>query len=326
MFDDAIIVQSAISAFNNAALVAPAFLWSALLTLPLYFVVWVFGDKIAGYLHWSHENIMTRAALWIVIITIGWVVLFGGNYGVLRDDTSTLPFMIAAITLVSSVFIGSYTRKLRVFCRKNLIYVALVIIALGVSDMHAWWGPVLQIGSALVGFFVGRYAKMEMPAVPGTGLISGATVTAMLMQPEYFRFGQLGNLTLIHLLAILVFGLLAAATVAVRNVNSRGRIHHSAYAKLKWMIRFVVALGVALFIMTESLPVFLGTCCAEFILVALTVWHADKMPKALDESLFSALMIVFGILTTMPAITAIGIVYFVNVQHPDFIKEIRHLL
>jgi hypothetical protein len=49
MFDDAIIVQSAISAFNNAALVAPAFLWSALLTLPLYFLIWAFGGKIAEY-------------------------------------------------------------------------------------------------------------------------------------------------------------------------------------------------------------------------------------------------------------------------------------
>src|SRR5574344_1113072 len=34
MFDDAIIVQSAVSAFNNAALYAPAFLWWAVLSIP----------------------------------------------------------------------------------------------------------------------------------------------------------------------------------------------------------------------------------------------------------------------------------------------------
>lgn len=326
MFDDAIIVQSAISAFNNAALVAPAFFWSALLTLPLYAVVWLFGGKIAEFLRWSHGNITMRAALWTVIITIGWIVLFGGNYGVLRDDTSTLPFMIAAITFVSSVFIGSYTRSINVFRRENIIYILMVLLALGISDMHTWWGPLLQIGSAFIGFVIGRGAKMEMPAVPGVLLISGATVTAMLMQPEYFRFGQLGNLTWIHLLFVAGFGALAATTIAVRNINACGRIHDSAYIKLKWMIRFVIALGVALFIMTESVPVFLSVAVAVFISVALTIWHAKKVPNAMDEKMFALTMMLFGILITMPVITAIGIVYFVNMPRSDFLHEIRRLL
>ena len=326
MFDDAIIVQSAISAFNNAALVAPAFFWSALLTLPLYAVVWKFGDKIAEFLRWSRGNITMRVALWTVIITIGWIVLFGGNYGVLRDDTSTLPFMVAAITFVSAVFIGSYTRNIKLFRRENWIYIAIVLMALGISDMHAWWGPLLQIGAAFGGFIIGRRAKMEMPAVPGVLLVSGATVTAMLMQPEYFRFGQLGNLTWIHLLFVVVFGVSGATTIALRNINTSGQIHDSAYVKLKWMIRFVVALGIALFIMTESVPVFLGVATAAFLSGALTVWHAKKIPDALDEKWFALTIMLFGILITMPVITAIGIVYFVNLPQFDFGREIRRLL
>ncbi len=326
MFDDAIIVQSAISAFNNAALVAPAFLWSALLTLPLYLVVWVFGDKIADYLRWSRGNITMRAALWTVITTIGWVVLFGGNYGVLRDDTSTLPFMIAAIIFVASIFVGSYTRDIKYARRENAIYIILVLLALGLSDMHAWWGPILQIGAAFIGFVIGRRAGVEMPPVPGVILISGATVTSLLMQPEYFRFGQLGNLTWVHLLFVGLFGIVAAATVAVRNINTRGRIHHSAYIKLKWMVRFVVALGVALFVMTESVPVFLGTSAAAFVLVALSVWHAKDMPSTLGNKLFALAVMLFGILITMPVITAIGIVYMVNVPKSDFLREIKQLL
>ncbi|MBO7066144.1 MAG: hypothetical protein J6W40_00800 [Alphaproteobacteria bacterium] len=326
MFDDAIIVQSAISAFNNAALVAPAFLWSALLTLPLYLVVWVFGDKIADYLRWSRGNITMRAALWTVITTIGWVVLFGGNYGVLRDDTSTLPFMIAAIIFVASIFVGSYTRDIKYARRENAIYIILVLLALGLSDMHAWWGPILQIGAAFIGFVIGRRASVEMPPVPGVILISGATVTSLLMQPEYFRFGQLGNLTWVHLLFVGLFGIVAAATVAVRNINTRGRIHHSAYIKLKWMVRFVVALGVALFVMTESVPVFLGTSAAAFVLVALSVWHAKDMPSTLGNKLFALAVMLFGILITMPVITAIGIVYMVNMPKSDFLREIKQLL
>ena len=326
MFDDAIIVQSAISAFNNAALVAPAFLWSALLTLPLYLVVWVFGDKIADYLRWSRGNITMRAALWTVITTIGWVVLFGGNYGVLRDDTSTLPFMIAAIIFVASIFVGSYTRDIKYARRENAIYIILVLLALGLSDMHAWWGPILQIGAAFIGFVIGRRAGVEMPPVPGVILISGATVTSLLMQPEYFRFGQLGNLTWVHLLFVGLFGIVAAATVAVRNINTRGRIHHSAYIKLKWMVRFVVALGVALFVMTESVPVFLGTSAAAFVLVALSVWHVKDMPSTLGNKLFALAVMLFGILITMPVITAIGIVYMVNMPKSDFLREIKQLL
>ena len=326
MFDDAIIVQSAISAFNNAALTAPAFLWSALLTLPLYWLVWAFGGKIAEHLRWSRGNITMRAALWTVIITFGWVVLFGGNYNVLRDDTSTLPFMVAAIVFVSSIFIGSYTRDIKYARRENIIYIVLILMALGVSGMHAWWGPFLQIGAAFFGFVVGRRAHVEMPAVPGVILITGATLTAMLMQPEYFRFGQLGNLTWVHLLVVLLFGMTAAATVAVRNVNALGRIHDSAYIKLKWMVRFVVALGAALFIMTESVPVFLGVVVASFVLFALTVWHAKKVPSTLGEKLFALTITLFGVLISMPVITAIGIVYYVNMPKSDLWKEIRRLL
>ena len=35
MFDETLVVQSAISAFNNAALVAPTFFWVGVLALPL---------------------------------------------------------------------------------------------------------------------------------------------------------------------------------------------------------------------------------------------------------------------------------------------------
>ena len=326
MFNDAIIVQSAISAFNNAALVAPAFLWSAVLTLPLYLIVWKFGGKIAEFLRWSRGNITMRAALWTVVVTLGWVILFGGNYAVLRDDTSTLPFMIAAIIFVAMLFIGSYTRDIRFLRRENLLYIILFVLALGLSDMHAWWGPLLQIAAAFAGMVIGRHVGVEMPAVPGVLLVSGATVTAMLMQPEYFRFGQLGNLTWVHLLFVMAFGALAAATVAVRNINTAGRIHDSAYIKLKWMVRFVVALGVALFIMTESVPVFLGTSAAAFVLTALTVWHNTVLPDALGKRLFAMSIILFGILTTMPVITAIGIVYMATLPRANLWSEIRSLL
>ena len=326
MFEDAIIVQSALSAFNNAALTAPAFLWSALLTLPLYALVWMFSDKIANKIGWTHSNILTRASLWVAIITFGWIVLFGGNYNVLRDDTSTLPFMIASIIFVTSMFIGSHLNRSILMDRKNLPYVILLVVALGLSDMHAWWGPLLQIAAAAFGFLVGNVAKSEMRDVPGILLIIMATTTTMLMQPEFFRFGQLGNLTWLHMVAIMIVGMLIAATIAVRNVVPSGQIHHSAYIKLKWMVRFVIMLGLAVFIMTESVPVFLGTVIAMFVLFALSVWHSKSVPATLGEKLYALAIISFGIIITMPVIVATGIVYLTHLPHINLWAESKYLL
>lgn len=326
MFEESMIVQSAVSAFNNAALIGPAFLWSALLTLPLYWLVWKFGDKIAEYLHWSNGNITNGVSLWLIVITVAWIVLFGGSYSVLRDDASTLPFMIASIVFVSFLFIGAHTRDIKYFKRENIIYIVLVMLSLGVSDMHTWWGPLLQSGAGFFGFIIGRYLKMKISAIPATLLIGVASVVAILMQPEYFRFGQLGNLTWIHLLFVIIFGVLAAATMAVRHVNTAGRIHNSAYIKLKWMTRFIVALGIALFVMTESVPVFLGLCVATYVSFALTIWHAKKIPSAFDRHLFALSMMVFGIIATMPAIVALAIVYMTNTVRVDLWREIRRML
>lgn len=326
MFEDTIIVQSAISAFNNAALVAPAFLWSALLTLPIYLLVWAFGGKIAEKIGWNRNNIQNRASLWVSIITFGWIVLFGGNYGVLRDSTSTLPFMVAAIIFVTSMFIGSHLGRSALFARKNLPWLVLIIVALGLSDTHAWWGSVLQIGAATAGFLLGQSAKSEMRDVPGILLIIMATTTAMLMQPEFFRFGQLGNLTWLHMIAVMIVGMLVAATLAVRNIKPLGHIHHSAYTKLKWMVRFVVMLGFAVFMMTESVPVFLGTFGAMFVLFGLSVRHAKTVPNMLGDKLYALAIISFGLITTMPVILAIGIVYLANLPSGNLWLESKHLL
>ena len=326
MFEDAVIVQSAINAFNNAALVAPAFLWSAVLTLPLYVLIWLLGKTIANKIGWTDANMLKRASLWTTIIAFGWLVLFGGNYGVLRDDASVLPFMIASIVFVISMFIGSHLNSWEAFNRKNLLYIVLIFVALALSDTHAWWGPILQVGAAFSGFLLGHVAKSEMRDIPGVLLIIIATITAILMQPEFFRFGQLGNLTWLHIIAMMVVGLFAVATIAVRNVKPSGKIHESAYVKLKWMARFVTILGIAVFVMTESVPVFLGTIGSMFILIALSVWHSDKTSEKLGDKLYVMTILLFGIITSMPVICAIGIVCLANMPHSNLWLESKYLL
>ena len=327
MFEDAIIVQSAVSAFNNAALAAPAFLWSAILTLPLYVIVWLLADKITSLLGWTHANILKQASFWTIIITFGWIVLFGGNYGVLRDDTSILPFLIALLVFVLSAFIGARTNKDILSKRENLPYVILGIIMLGLSDLHAWWGPLLQIAAAFGGFsYGGRIVQSKMRDVPSVLFVIMAVTTVMLMQPEFFRFGQLGNLTWVHSLAVVTVGGLVAATVAVRNIVPSGKIHQSAYVKLKWLARFIAILGFAVFIMTESVPVFLGLISVLFILFAMSIWHTNKTPAALGDELYAVTILAFGIITTMPVISALGILYLLSLPHDNLWAESKYLL
>ena len=329
MLSDTIIVQSAVSAFNNAALWAPAFLWWALLALPMFVVTYMCSETIMARLGWTRENILERMTMWTTGLIFAWVVLFGGNYSVLRDGLSVLPMMTAAIVFLTSLFVTSHLRRgvlVRHFGWRNILTGVVVVAAVGMSDMHAWWGPLLQIGAMMMGCLLGWFARGAMRPIAGMLLIMTMVVVAMLMQPEFFRFGQLGNLTIFHLMAMLLFGILGAATIVLFNVVPRGAIRRTVYIKLKWLLRVVCALGGALFLLTEAVPVFLGALGALVLLFALSVWHSDKADVMLGHKVLAAVMVMFGIITVMPVISAMGILYWQSVKVSDFWPEIRRLL
>ena len=336
MLNDMIIVQSAISAFNNAALAAPAFLWWAILMLPLFWMVRMFGGMFVERLGWTKADLIPRASMTVVVMSLIWTVLFGGNYVVLRDGVSLLPFVTAGVLFVATLFIGVNTRMVALPVWRNMariqkvkyaLSVLCLLAVIGLSDTHAWWGPILQIGAVVAGLFIGRRAKrIQIGAVPGALFVMMMVTTAMLMQPEFFRFGQLGNLTIFHMLFIMMVGVCAVAAVAVRYVRPAGRIHRSAYIKLKWMARFIGLLGLALFLLTESVPVFLGTALAMLISFALTVWHAQLMSPQLGTRMFAMTMISFGIITVMPVITALGLVCMGGAGIADLRRDAKFLL
>ncbi len=311
MLDSTQLVQSAVSAFNNAALINPAFLWWAILAMPLFALVYLCGDVFMNRVGWQPAKMMSRATIGTTILTLAWVLLMGGDYNVLRDNATLLPFVIAAIVFISSMFIASQTRDIKpnLLGKKRVLFTLLVLAAIALSDTHAWWGPILQLGACAAGVALGRYTRLKMPMIFTSVAIMMIATTAVLMQPEFFRFGQLGALTIFHLAGIMSVGLLSAATLALFNVRPSGRIHNSAYSKLKWLMRFVVLLGIVLFVMTESVPVFLGTCGAAAILFAMSVWHARMISGDMPNKVFAVLLMAFGVITTMPAITALGILY-----------------
>ena len=184
----------------------------------------------------------------------------------------------------------------------------------------------MEIGELILGVMLGHLAHGAMRPFGGLVLIMMMVAIAILMQPEFFRFGQLGNLTAVHLLAMLVLGGACMMTIAVQNIKPRNKIRHSVYAKLKWLMRVVCALGIALFILTEAVPVFIGTMVAVFLSFALSVWHANKVNAVLGDKMFAIALMTFGAITVMPVITAIGILYWANADTVKIWAETKSLL
>lgn len=337
LIDPALVVSSAASSFNNAAISAPSFFWMGLLMLPLFVLVYFFGNAMLEKLNWTPKWRTVNFALAFEIIVFAWIILMSGNYAVLRDEVSNLPFVIAITLFAVTASIVQRVKTINPavptvlqnfkYRRPAIIITFLAIVALaGFSGEPTLWGFILQAAAVFCGAIVGRAWKNGINPVFMTTAVMFTITTAILMQPEFYRFGQLGSLTALHMLFVLLVGILAMAVLALRNVNPRGRIHNSAYIKLKWMGRIVVVLCIILFVLTESVPVFLGTCAAVLIHFAMSVWHAGSVPENLSKKIWAALLCVFGIMTVLPVITALGIMYWVALPHSAVGKQSRFLL
>lgn len=339
MFEDVTVVPSAISAFNNAALVAPAFLWNALLCSPLFVIAYFFAKSNIGGLSIDKYLTVKRTSLWTVILIAVWIVLMGGNYDVLRDGVSLLPYVTAAILFFSGIFVGFETRNVvlplwygetttpkRKKWRVNLLVLALLLIPVGLSDTLNWWGPILQIGSLFGGLCVGRYrCRRDLP-VPILMVVMLMVVIAMMMQPEYFRFGQLGNLTPFHLLWVLATGVCFASVFALMFVNPRNRVHQSAFIKIKWLLRLLIVLCAVLFALTESVPFLVVTLGLTFILFALSVWHSTSVDDVLGQRMLGWSIMLFGVLIGVPTITVLGVLHTIVFGKSLRLNDMKFLL
>ena len=312
MFNDFLIASTAISSFNNAALYNPLFLALGLLMLPLFFVVYLYGEDFVSKLGWKKENFKNKSAFFTSVFLAIWLLIFGGNYAVIRDGISLLPLMIAIVLFVLTVLITQksvqykYIEKLSNKKTKWLVFGLLFLLTI-FSAQHTWSGMLLQLSAVFCGLVVGCRIKHDISLVPVTSALLGFVTMLILMQPEYFRFGQLGNLTFIHLLAILFVGFCAVNVLITRYTNARSKIYDSAYVKLKWLFRIVSILALLLFISTESVPVFVGLMISVALLEMLTIYHGKTSFESVSRKSWSLLLIGFGIITICPVITSLGI-------------------
>ena len=154
-----------------------------------------------------------------------------------------------------------------------------------------------------------------------------ALMTALiLMQPEYFRFGQLGHLTLIHLIGIISTGFFAITTLTTKYIKARSKIYQSAFIKLKWFLRIITLLALILFVSTESVPVFIGLLVAMGLLETLSIYHSKKISDTIFKQSWAMMMICFGVIIICPAISALGIVSLTFASNKANTKDFLRLL
>ena len=329
MFNDTSIVTTAISSFNNAALYGPYFFVVALFSIPLFFMVFLYGRDFVSRFGWNNSDLESKISLWSIASLSIWLLLIGGNYAVIRDSISLLPVMISAILFGSIVFITNRLKKLnylkKFYNKKSRWFVFfLLLILAGFSAMPTWWGILLQLSAVVCGMIVGDRLHRNISDVLVSLAIFGITTVLLLMQPEYFRFGQLGSLTFIHLLALLVTGFFCVTAFASKYTNAREKIYKSAYVKLKWLLRIMSALALVLFVLTESVPVFVGLMGICLLSEMLTIYHGKGIPEHVFKQAWAMLLISFGIITICPLISMLGIIYLVysapKINFKDFMK------
>ena len=329
MFNDVSIVTTAISSFNNAALYGPYFFVVALFSIPLFFMVFLYGRDFVSRFGWNNSDLESKISFLSVASLTIWMLLIGGNYAVIRDSISLLPVMISVVLFGSTAFITNRLKKLNYLKKMNnkktrwFVFLVLLILA-GFSAMPTWWGILLQLSAVVCGMIVGDRFHREVSGIFVSLIVFGITTVLLLMQPEYFRFGQLGDLTFIHLLALLLTGFFCITAFASKYTNAREKIYKSAYVKLKWLFRIMSALALILFVLTESVPVFVGLMGVCMLSEMLTIYHSKEISGHIFKQSWAMLLISFGIITICPLISMLGIIYLLytapKINFKDFIK------
>lgn len=329
MFDDVVIASTAVSSFNNAALINPLFFVTALLSLPLFFMVYLYGHDFGTKFGWTSQNAEYKTGFWSAFFLMLWVLFFGGNYAVIRSGISLLPWLLSVILFGLMTVVSDNIVRLKYIEKMNnnkikWFGLGLLLIGAAFSGMMTWWNILLQTSAIICGMIVGCRLNKKMSCIGLTTVIFGVMTVLVLMQPEYFRFGQLGNLTLVHLTGIVMTGFFAITTIVSKYTKARGKIRQTAYIKLRWLFRIVSILALLLFISTESVPVFLGLLVAIMLLEALNIYHNSKRMDDMYKQSWAWLIICLGVLIVCPVISALGIVYlsFVPVKFKitDFLR------
>ena len=331
MLKESLVATTALSSFNNAALYAPFFAMVGLLTLPLLWIVYLYARDFEIKFGWNNHNRDNQISFWSSLFLVVWLLLCGGNYAVIRDGISLLPVLIAGVMFILMAIVTQKSIQLNYMARLKSVWVRLIILfalflmvaAYGYENIL---GMLLQFSAILSGIIVGVFMRKNISLIPSSVAVFLTTIVLILMQPEFFRFGQLGNLTVVHLLSIVITGFCAVTALTARYVRACNRIHQSAYIKLKWLFRIFSLLALVLFILTESVPVFMGLLCAICSSEILSIYHSKNTFENISKQSLAYFLICVGIVMICPAVSGLGALYLSALPDRAKIADVLALL
>lgn len=336
MIDSSTIVQTAVSSFNNSSLLNPTFFWSSFLMIPIFLIVSVKRTEINKSLEIFKIFLKNKYSSFLFILNIillFYLVIMHGNYETIRNSITFIPFIIAFIIFLLSSSITNFLLKnnlinqvLKKYKKRSLI--AFLILFLGLSVISGYpsvLGFILNPLSILIGVLWGKSEKYKNNETIHTSIILFLISITILMQPEFFRFGQMGNLTFIHKIFLLTTVLSIVMTISALKVPAKGFLYDRAFKKLKWIFRIIIGVFSFLFIVTESLPVFIAVITIMFFLISSSIFHKNYFDKKTSSDYLSISISLFGILSNLPIITIIGLLLTSDKIEKN-IKEIKSLL
>lgn len=330
MLENSLVVQSAISTFNNAALRAPDFFWLALLCLPVFAVFWIFAPQIADRFAQSPKDRMRAASTVAIAAIFVWILTHQG-FGTLRDGAgaSYVGTVLAVMLCACATFLSRRyyewkprlsqcfpKRKIWNFAAGLAVPAAAVAIAGAGAISAGWQGMAMQAGAVAIGALSGYLLHWKNAGESDPKMLVGALMflgaLGLVMQPEFFRFGQLGNLSVIHLIFLAATAAAISAYAVLGVFSPRGRPGVSAYKKIKLILRMLAALVLILFFTTESAAVFVLFAVMAAALAFVSVRHqpAGKAggAKGQRDDLWFLSLGLFGILAALPVLTAAAVV------------------
>jgi hypothetical protein len=335
------IVASAMSSFNNAALLMPDFAWRALLAAPVFIAAMRMAPEIMACFFPLKKSRGDSFAWLIEALLIGWLVLGRGNWDVIRDGAGWLPYLnvsclfllcrdATARLYVYNPRVPKWWREIGIASRRwiKIGALAAAIVVLAASSVRDASLISLQICGFLFGAAAGYFGRRPAQPVNYTVIIMAAVAVGISLQPEYFRFGQLGRLTFVHLGALASVIALGAVIFVFRNFKPAGFIRDNHYRYIKWFMRLGCVLALILFAMTEAVPALLGFGAAVMAAAWFAAKHADGGTNifGLSNNLWALMMGVFGAITSMPAITVLGILCWKNNNIKNFWAGLRSVL